>query len=337
MSTPDRVPATHQIRFGALCLVAALLTVAGCGFSKDAVKQTTGSSRDGSAGPSAPAGSSANDKVTLLSAGHGAKSALRLHFHKGDRATARFTLRLSVRTTIDGRTTSVVSPPVHEDLAVEVLTATATTSTVQFTIVDAGADTDPLATDSTSSSLRGKEDAALRKLRGLGGTVTMNDRAMVTASNVHVPSSVEPATRTTLQQLREQIVQLSRPLPAEPVGVGARWTVDQPVTLNGISVHQRATYRLAAHHGRLYSLDISGEQTAKLGPAKVPDLPATDKVRITGWKVAIDGSTDLDLTQVLALTATGRTVGDLAFHVDAGTDSGDLKQHLDLRLAVQPP
>lgn len=318
-------------------MVALVAAGAACGFSKDAIKQTAGSSAQDTSAAASGAGTdrSAGDMVTLLSAGDGSRSTLRLRLHKGDRATTRFVLKLALRTTINGQTTSVDSPPVYEDLATEVLDATPEASTIRFTVVDAGAEADPLSTDSRSSDLASTENAALQKLRGLGGTVTMNDRAVVTSSRLQIPGTVDASTHSTLQQLQEQFVQLSRPLPTEPVGLGARWTVDQPITVNGISVRQRATYRLAARHGNRYSLDISGDQTAKLGPAKLPNMPSGDKALITGWKLTIDGSSDLDLTRVLPDTTTAHSAGDMSFRVEAGPDRSTLSQHLDLRLTLQ--
>jgi hypothetical protein len=60
------------------------------------------------------------------------------------------------------------------------------------------------------------------------------------------------------------------------------------------------------------------------------------KLRVKSYKTTIRGATTVDLTRLLPLTSRVRGSADQTFDVRARGESGQVRQHLDIRVEVKP-
>jgi hypothetical protein len=155
-------------------------------------------------------------------------------------------------------------------------------------------------------------DAALdtwrRLLDGRRATVALDDRGQLgpirftdDPSNTHS----EPARLALAAELLARIV----PLPAEPVGVGARWRVVTILALDGAHAKQTATYTLLAD-GRVHAVIQRVAQEQRLA---TPGAPAGVTVDLVAMFRRHEGDVALDPAR--ALIATGSFTDELRLHI----------------------
>jgi hypothetical protein len=103
---------------------------------------------------------------------------------------------------------------------------------------------------------------SLDLLRGFGGSGVVSSRGFNIDAKLNVPPGVPPELQQTLQGLEQSIRQLAAPLPEEPVGVGGRWQFTSPVTMNGLTLEQVATYEILKLTGTRVYCKVSVTQSA---------------------------------------------------------------------------
>ena len=168
------------------------------------------------------------------------------------------------------------------------------------------------------------------------GGATVSSNGVVSDLVFDIPPDVDPAFDQFLEQYEQQASDISVPLPAEPVGVGAQWTVTQRLELNGIDVKQVHTYTLRAHEGTQLELDVKVRQTARRQPADLPGVPAGVEVEVTRWKVNGSGHLTHDLSRPYPSDGELRIRGRQVFRADDGEKIEVLRQRVRTEITVQP-
>lgn len=141
---------------------------------------------------------------------------------------------------------------------------------------------------------------AILGLDGLSGFVVMTSRGFTREADFQVGATVDPQLKELLNGMRQSLYQLSAPLPAEPVGKGARWETTTKLEMNGMSLGQIGTYDLVELSGNSAKLDVSLKQTA-----------GNQKIQRNGMSVDLislassgTGHMALDFTRLIAAPAT---------------------------------
>ena len=133
-----------------------------------------------------------------------------------------------------------------------------------MSMVDNGTEVDPM--------MRAQLDAAFSQMNGFGGTMVIDDRGNLVNSEFDL-ESVAPALRQQLESTMQTMQQSVIPLPEQPVGVGARWSADMSVAMNGMSLSQTASYELT-EMGEGYVVIVSTiTQSAAQQTISLPDMP----------------------------------------------------------------
>jgi hypothetical protein len=92
----------------------------------------------------------------------------------------------------------------------------------------------------------------LRALRGVALHGTIRPDGSWLGLKATVPKGATPATTALVQQLPDSVESgLAQPVPAEPVGVGARWTVTRCVQVSGIAAKMETDYTLVWRGGSI--------------------------------------------------------------------------------------
>ena len=97
---------------------------------------------------------------------------------------------------------------------------------------------------------------------------------------------------------------LAVPLPAEPIGVGARWRTVTRVRLGGAYFKQTGTYRLAARTGDQLSIEVEHVRLAEPQVLTVPGLPAGASAELLGIVRTARGTVDVTLASPLPARGT---------------------------------
>jgi hypothetical protein len=185
----------------------------------------------------------------------------------------------------------------------------------------------------TSTAERRTIERELTVLNGLSGEMTMTAQGTVVDSTLDIPPGLDPALSQTLSQLENQLDVVTASFPPEDVGVGARWRTTSELTLNGIDIRQVGEFRLEKRNGTTLELEVRGTQTAR---RQTVDAPGGIELRVRSFKTTFRGSTTMDLTRLLPVSSRVRATGDQTFDVRSGDESGELRQHLDFRVALDP-
>jgi len=109
-------------------------------------------------------------------------------------------------------------------------------------------------------------------LDDVGGTVEMNDRGMTMAAELNDRAKSPDVPLRLLMMIVNARTTLSRVvLPAEPVGLGARWEARKDLEIYGFQVQQVDTYTLVERVGDEIKLNVSVTQNALPQTVEFPE------------------------------------------------------------------
>jgi hypothetical protein len=111
-----------------------------------------------------------------------------------------------------------------------------------------------------------------------------------------------PAVPSLVDLLRWSLGQMTPALPAEPVGVGAKWSAHESILQGGILVNQLRTFELVKVAGNRVELSVDLRQSASPQPYTNPMTGA--KFELQGLNGIGSGSVGWDLSQLAPLTAS---------------------------------
>jgi Family of unknown function (DUF6263) len=167
----------------------------------------------------------------------------------------------------------------------------------RYTDVDVASDA------GVSPSVLRQMRSQLEKIKGLSGSVVVNDRGETISGNFAVPKNADATTRQMVNQLSQSIDQFSAPVPAAAVGVGAKWRVVTTPTMNGIKLQQTATYELVQLQKGVATLNVAVEQQASPQAVSFPGLPTGSKLMLKSLNGQGQGQTKLRFDQLIPLDA----------------------------------
>ncbi|MCW4355470.1 hypothetical protein ONR57_19385 [Hoyosella sp. YIM 151337] len=109
-------------------------------------------------------------------------------------------------------------------------------------------------------------------------------------------AEADDVARSTIEQALFQAVYGMVVFPQEPVGAGARWTIEQPVAQSGMEIVQRTTVTLREVSGTAALLDLEIEQQPRLPYLEVPD---EGRISVDEFDVSGGGALTVDLERPL--------------------------------------
>ena len=244
--------------------------------------------------------------VKLLSAGAEPRRPLRYSVTPGSKERLEMTMQMSMAVEMAGKTMpSVDMPPVKMIVDIDVL-PNAPNGDLSFIFT--------FAEVSMEGSLvpSGTFDA----IKGLTAAVAINDRGVVS----NMKFATEKITDPTIRQLLSAsgIEKLSAPLPIEPIGVGGKWEVTQPLEVGGMKSVQKSIYEIVSIDATGATMTVSLEQSAAAQKVQSP-VPGADvslismtgtgkgRVVLTAGQVVPYGNVDHTSKTVMDISAEGQT------------------------------
>jgi hypothetical protein len=176
---------------------------------------------------------------------------------------------------------------------------------------------------------------ALKLVAGLRGSGVIAASGLNKKAKIELPPGLPPMLTQMMESVQQQMGQMAAPLPAEPVGPGSTWTVNQPLDLKAFRVGQRVTYTLVSLEGNQARLKLKLEQYAPPQDVAAPGMPAGQTMRLRRMKMTGTSEMTVDLTSpVAAAKMTGAS--DSVMGIEAGGQSQDLKMQVKLGMTLLP-
>ncbi|MCU0672862.1 MAG: hypothetical protein MUE69_08745 [Myxococcota bacterium] len=154
--------------------------------------------------------------------------------------------------------------------------------------------------------------AQLEPLTRVSGWSAADPRGRVLGIELVIPDDLNPASRQSVESVRDTLRQLLPSLPEEPVAPGARWHWEAPLaTSNGITLINRVSYELLEVDEVGFMLAVQVDQRAE--PQSLPSTP--------------EASAEL-------LSMSGRGEGRVSLRFDGGVRSSAMSVAVEARTRV---
>lgn len=236
--------------------------------------------------------------VTVTEAGKGKKQTLRFTPKKGLKESMVMNIDMSMEMAMGGQDMPAQDLPTMTmvmDTEINDVTADGTfTYTFEFTKMDVGA------SETLPPSAVEQMKAKLGEMVGMEGHATMTSRGFSRDGDFVLPEGASKDIQDTLDSMTQSMDQMVAPLPEEPVGVGAKWTVQSQVSSNGMKIDQTANYELLAFDGSVLKLKVEIVQAA---PVQTVDLGAQGSFELVRYTGSGAGTTSLDLSKIMPVEA----------------------------------
>ena len=295
-----------------LILLSALLVLTSC-------------KKDGSSATAADVNA---DPVLLLEAGAEPQSPLRYKIADGTTTKSNMDFTIATLATTSESAALSVVPGVR--LHIVSGPAMATDNGIKFEVNIAKAEAAvPQGIDpKLAEELR--QSAAI--LDDVGGTVEMNDRGIMLSTELNDKAKSPDIPLRLLMMIVNARTTLSRVvLPAEPVGLGARWEARKELTLYGFKVQQVDSYTLVERVGDEIKLNVTVTQNALPQSVEFPE----DGVSIAVEQMVANarGEIILNLNALESdAAAAGEATDKLTVTGPEGTEKVEVNEAFEIRM-----
>lgn len=301
-----------QVPVRSLILLSALLVLTSC--KKD--------------GASATAADASADPVLLLEAGAEPQASLRYKIADGTTTKSNMDFTIATLATTEDAAALSVVPGVRLHIVSGPAMATENGVKFEVNITKAEAAVPPGIDPTVAEELR--QSAAV--LDDVGGTVEMNDRGIMLSAELNDKAKSPDLPLRLLMMIVNARTTLSRVvLPAEPVGLGARWEARKELMLFGFKVQQVDSYTLIERVGDEIKLNVTVTQHA---------LPQTVDFPEEGLSIAVEqmvanarGEIILNLNALESdAAATGEATDKLTVTGAEGVEKIEVNEAFEIRM-----
>jgi hypothetical protein len=187
-----------------------------------------------------------------------------------------------------------------------------------------------------SSAERRRTKQALAPVTGLSGVLTITPQGVLVDGSLNVPPGLDPSVSSLATQLGDQLRTQAVPLPDAPVGVGARWRATTDLSLSGVESHQVYEYTLKKRTGSKLDVEVTGTQTAGQQTVDLSSVVPGATADVTKFSTTVRGQNTVELTSALPTASQQKLTSNRTFRIQAGNNSGTLRQRLTVNVAVKP-
>ena len=248
--------------------------------------------------------------LVMLSTGSHPRRTLRYRFRKGQQVTMSVSMKMNLGMTLLGRQIPMQAlPTMTMQLSLRVLgVSPGGNSTLSFVLSGITVKNDTALPAHQLRMLRAK----MMPLKGFTGRTVITPRGEPLKITYKIPAAVTGQTRQIIQSLQQQMKQITAQLPAQPVGIGARWRVQIPVKGPPITFVNELTYQLVARQPGAAEMAVTVSGWAPPQAMVLPGMPASAGARLQSLTATGSGAMKIYLNQP---KATGKMT--LSQQVDA--------------------
>jgi hypothetical protein len=304
---------TKQVLLRALILMSALLVLNGC---KDS--ETANDAKKG-------------DAALVLDAGQEPRESLRYKIAHGTTTTAMMEFGIASLTSTDRAAQLAVTPGVRLHI-VSGPTLEGKRGSTRFDVRIIKAEA--IVPEGIDPKVAMDLNRSASVLNNVGGWVEVDDRGIIQRTELNHAAKRSDVPIRLLAMIINARTSLSRViLPAEPIGVGARWEARKELVLYGFEVSQVDTYTLTEKVGDELKLNVQMQQTA---------LPQTITFEEEGIELAVESFKMNAAGEVIAnlnalesnASASGESAGVLNVKTVDGTERVEIDRAVQMRMTV---
>lgn len=184
----------------------------------------------------------AKTEIRLLSSGAAPRRVIRYHFRAGTAVTWRMKMKTTMAMSLGSRQLIRTALPTSQTfMATRVRSVDARRrASVEVRVTRVAVQPSGGVAPAQMALFK----RTLQGLVGFRGTSLVTPRGVVERARFHYPAGMTAQSRQIVQGLEQQMRQLTTQLPAQPVGVGARWRVRIPIKGPPMRFVSVLTYRL---------------------------------------------------------------------------------------------
>lgn len=180
--------------------------------------------------------------------------------------------------------------------------------------------------------VRRQIETMLGSMRGMSARMTFTDRAVLRSAELQLPDDAQPMVREQIEGMAGSMDQFTTPLPEEPVGLGAKWTVLSTVANQGMIFQQTATYTLKAIDGDVVDLDMQLTQTAE--PQELDAQMPGATARLLSLSGKGSGTARMNLTQVMPVSSQMVAKTEIHLEMTMQGQSQQLEQQMEMDISI---
>ena len=275
---------------------------------------------------------SSTTQVKLIEPGAEPRKVLRLHPKPGDKQTLSLTLKMAVEMSMGETQIPPMKLPAMTmimDLTVKAVTAEGDI-TYETVMSDASVAEDPDVLPQLAEAMK----SSMSGLKGLSGSGAMSNRGMSKGTDIKAPAGADPQLSQTMEQMKQAFAQCVIALPEEAVGPGAKWEVRKPITSQGMTIQQTATYQLVSIEGERVTAKATLAQSAANQKMQNPAMPAL-KVDLKKMDGKGTGEITLDLAQTMPAKGNTDSHSDLSMEMNTGGQKQPMTMKADLNVRLE--
>jgi hypothetical protein len=313
-----------------LWIGTALLLSGGCGVMAAVAQQPAVAPKPAATAKPAPS----RPVVELLSAGAEPRQILRYKPAVKSKQTAIITMNMEMGMSISGEAVPIGNLP-----------GTAITFETLVDRVDPNGDihyqfrytkVELVGDSKMPSAQRAQLLTQIQKLKGIRGTVIVDDRGQTKFGKFELPPDLDSADKKMLKQISNSVEQLSSPLPEPALGIGAKWRVSSAPKLNGMQLKQVATFELVGVQAGGMTLNVVQEQQAPPQSISTTQMPTGKALNLKSLVGKGQGQMFVRLDRMVPITSN--LSAQIQSEMEAPEPSGkpmimkiDMKMRLDLK------
>lgn len=273
----------------------------------------------------------AGPSLALVDPGAEPRRPLRFHPTTGTTEQVRMTMGMASQMAMGGTTMPAMKiPPMILDLDLEVLEVEADGDIrYRFTIADTGVG----AGQDLGADVVAAMSAAMQPLEGTSGEVTVSPTGVSRGATLTPSAGADPQM---VADMRKSMVNASAPLPEEPVGVGARWTLTSDLDEGGLQLQQVASYELVELTDTTITLRVDVQQSAEPQEFAPDGLPPGATAKLSHMRSKGSGSTVLQFDRVMPTRSDMQMHTDMTVSLQAEGQSMEMHNAMDMTTAIAP-
>ncbi len=174
-------------------------------------------------------------------------------------------------------------------------------------------------------------EEAAADIRRIAGTMRMTDRGVVLDSDVDIPADVDPALRSSLEEMESQFDTATVPFPEDPVGVGAVWEGTVAVATSGVETHATYRYEVVEIEGDRVTVDVSYTQAVPPQDAELEGMPPGTTARVIDGSFEGSGRMTVEPTVLFSLGSVAAD-GRMTMEISDGAETGELAMDIGVSI-----
>lgn len=304
---------TKQVLLRALILMSALLVLNGC---KDS--ETANDAKKG-------------DAALVLDAGQEPRESVRYKIAHGTTTTAMMEFGIASLTATDRAAQLAVTPGVRLHI-VSGPTLEGKRGSTRFDVRIIKAEA--IVPEGIDPKVAMDLNRSASVLNNVGGWVEVDDRGIIQRTELNHAAKRSDVPIRLLAMIINARTSLSRViLPAEPIGVGARWEARKELVLYGFEVSQVDTYTLTEKVGDELKLNVQMQQTAL--PQTITFEEEGIELTVESFKMNAAGEVIANLNALESnASASGESAGVLNVKTVDGTERVEIDRAVQMRMTV---